>query len=202
MAFKVSINLPNDTHVVVESDEAQLIRDIVAFVLRNSHQTADKNPLPGLFEEEKAPNGQIPSQRPSGLDVTDRLEVSRQPFSNGGDGANHEVENKTDREGKYVQFTQLLAPVGDMRRVVVAAEGARAFLELDAVSEDELVYLFDLAGWRRPNDFLQTLRNSARSTFRWLERTPGRPGYYSVTSVGKAAVIHRPTAMNNIAADV
>ena len=89
-----------------------------------------------------------------------------------------------------------------MRRVVVAAEGARAFLELDAVSEDELVYLFDLAGWRRPNDFLQTLRNSARSTFRWLERTPGRPGYYSVTSVGKAAVIHRPTAMNNIAADV
>ena len=202
MAFKVSINLPNDTYLVVESDEAQLIRDIVASVLRDSHQVIDKPQLDSALESVNPPNGQSAPQRPSRLDGTERLDVGRPTFSNGGDNGNHGSESKGEREGRYVDFTQSLAPVGDMRRVVVAAEGARAFLELDAVSEDELVYLFDLAGWRRPNDFLQTLRNSARSTFRWLERTPGRPGYYSVTSVGKAAVIHRPTAMSNIAADV
>ena len=202
MVFKVSINLPNETSIVVESDEAQVIRDIVALVLRNSHQTVEKSQLHSLFDEEQAPNGQVTVHGTSGLDGTDRLEVTRQPVPNGGDGASKEVEGLPDREGRYMQFTKSLAPVGDMRRVVVAAEGARAYLELDAVSEEELVYLFDLAGWRRPNDFLQTLRNSARSTFRWLERTPGRAGYYSVTSTGKAAVIHRPNAMSNIAADV
>ena len=202
MAFKVSINLPNDTYLVVESDEAQLIRDIVASVLRDSHQVIDKPHLDSTSEGVNPPNGQSAPQKPSGLDGTERLEAGRPTFSNGGDNGNHSSESKSEREGRYVDFTQSLAPVGDMRRVVVAAEGARAFLDLDAVSEDELVYLFDLAGWRRPNDFLQTLRNSARSTFRWLERTPGRPGYYSVTSIGKAAVVHRPTAMSNIAPDV
>ena len=202
MAFKVSINLPNNTYVVVESDEAQIIRDIVAAVLRDSRQTVDKPQLDASLELDKAPNGQVAPQRTSGIDGTDRLEVARQTFSNGGDGPAHDLEHARDLEARYVEFTQSLAPVGDMRRVVVAAEGAKAYLGLDAVSEEELVYLFDLAGWRRPNDFLQTLRNSARSTFRWLERTPGRPGYYSVTSIGKAAVVHRPNAMSNIAADV
>ena len=33
--------------------------------------------------------------------------------------------------------------------------------------------------------FTQTLRNAARSKFRWIERMPGRNGRYWVTERGK-----------------
>jgi hypothetical protein len=72
-----------------------------------------------------------------------------------------------------------------MRRVVVAAEGASRFLGYQSVSAEELGRLFDLAGWQRPHSFVQTLRNAARSKFRWLERVPGRSGQYKVTDLGR-----------------
>ena len=73
--------------------------------------------------------------------------------------------------------------------VVVAAEGARRFLSMDGVDAHELERLFDLAGWRSPHSFVQTLRNAARSKFRWLERLPGRSGRYTVTNLGRATTI-------------
>ena len=76
-----------------------------------------------------------------------------------------------------------------MRRVVVAAEGASRFLGLDSVDVDELSRLFDLAGWRRPHSFVQTLRNAARRKFQWIESIPGRSGHYTVTSRGRAVVL-------------
>ena len=48
----------------------------------------------------------------------------------------------------------------------------------------DLGLLFDLAGWRRPGNFTQTLRNAARSKFGWLERIPGRSGRYAATPLG------------------
>ena len=89
----------------------------------------------------------------------------------------------------FVQFCQSVNPMGDMRKVVVAIEGAARFLQMTSVDEQELQTLFDRVGWRQPNSFPQTLRNAARSTFRWLERVPGRAGHYTVTDLGRKTIL-------------
>jgi hypothetical protein len=89
----------------------------------------------------------------------------------------------------FVQFCQSLNPLGDMRKVVAAAEGAAQFLEMDSVDADELASLFERVGWMIPHSFTQTLRNAARSKFRWLERVPGRSGHYMVTVVGRTIIL-------------
>ncbi len=88
-------------------------------------------------------------------------------------------------EDSFIHFCRSVNPLGDMRRVVVAAEGAERFLRADGVDAEELSRLFDLAGWTQPHSFTQTLRNAARSKFRWIERMPGRNGRYWVTVRGK-----------------
>ena len=80
-------------------------------------------------------------------------------------------------------------PLGDMRRVVVAAEAARLYLGMEAVSPRELTAIFETLGWTMPASFVQALRNAARSIFRWLERVPGRRSYYIVTSKGRDVVL-------------
>ena len=89
----------------------------------------------------------------------------------------------------FIQFCQSANPVGDMRKVVVAAEGASQFLEMPSVSAEDLEDLFDRVGWLQPHNFTQTLRNAARSKFRWLERVPGRAGQYTVTSLGRETTL-------------
>ena len=91
-------------------------------------------------------------------------------------------------EDSFIEFCRSLNPLGDMRRVVAAAEGAQRFLRADGVDAEELSRLFDLAGWTQPHSFTQTLRNAARSKFRWIERMPGRNGRYWVTDRGKEIV--------------
>ena len=76
-----------------------------------------------------------------------------------------------------------------MRRVVVATEGASRILGYLSVDAEDLAALFDLAGWRRPHNFTQTLRNAARDKFRWLERVPGRTGKYAATSLGRSVTL-------------
>ena len=71
----------------------------------------------------------------------------------------------------------------------MAAEGARRFLAMEAVSQKELTSLFEAVDWSQPGNFVQTLRNAARSSFRWLERVPGRRGYYTVTDKGRRGVL-------------
>lgn len=73
--------------------------------------------------------------------------------------------------------------------VVVATEGASRFQSMDSVDAPDLERLFGLAGWRSPHSFIQTLRNAARSKFRWLERLPGRSGRYTVTDLGRATTL-------------
>ena len=92
-------------------------------------------------------------------------------------------------EAAFNEFCRAASPLGDMRMVVVAAEGARRFLSMDSVDAPDLERLFDLAGWRSPHSFIQTLRNAARSKFRWLERLPGRSGRYTVTDLGRATIL-------------
>ena len=97
-------------------------------------------------------------------------------------GANGEI-------GSFAEFCRSASPMGDMRRVVVAAEGASRILGMTSVDAEDLARLFDMAGWRSAHNFTQTLRNAARDRFRWLERVPGRAGRYSVTDIGRSATL-------------
>ena len=99
------------------------------------------------------------------------------------------TEPTTPEEREYVAFCQSVSPLGDMRRVVVAAEAADRFLAVKSVDPDELSQLFSLAGWPLPHSFVQTLRNAARTKFRWLERIPGQSGHYRVTNMGRSIVL-------------
>ena len=80
-------------------------------------------------------------------------------------------------------------PTTDMRKVVVATEGARLHLNMGNVDAWELGHLFDLAGWNKLHDFTQSLRNAARDNYRWLERVPGRRGRYRATQKGRTVVL-------------
>ena len=92
-------------------------------------------------------------------------------------------------EQAFIDFCREASPLGDMRRVVVAAEGASRYLGMSGVDAQSLGHLFNLAGWPQAHNFTQTLRNSARSKFRWLERVPGRAGYYAVTDLGRKTAL-------------
>ena len=99
------------------------------------------------------------------------------------------IEPATLDENDYVAFCHQVSPLGDMRRVVVAAEAADRYLGIASVDPDELSRLFRLAGWPLPHNFVQTLRNAARSKFRWLERIAGQSGHYRVTDTGRSIVL-------------
>jgi len=92
-------------------------------------------------------------------------------------------------ETNFTAFCRDAKPLGDMRRVVVAAEGASRHFGVEGITADDLAWLFDLAEWRRPGNFTQTLRNSARSKFGWLERIPGRSGRYATTALGRSKTL-------------
>ncbi|MBM3924882.1 MAG: hypothetical protein FJ320_02690 [SAR202 cluster bacterium] len=76
-----------------------------------------------------------------------------------------------------------------MKRVIVVAEGAKRFLNMPQVSPDELQSLLHALQWPQPEKLVLTLRNAARSSYRWLQRVPGRHGYYTVTEQGRLAVL-------------
>lgn len=95
----------------------------------------------------------------------------------------------TPDEHEFIAFCQRVSPLGDMRRVVVAAEAAHRHLGIRSVDPDELERLFTLAGWPIPHSFVQTLRNAARTKFRWLERISGKAGHYRVTDTGRSIVL-------------
>ena len=92
-------------------------------------------------------------------------------------------------EQAFIDFCREASPLGDMRRVVVAAEAASRYLGMSGVDALGLGHLFNLAGWPQAHSFTQTLRNAARSKFRWLERVPGRAGYYAVTDLGRKTAL-------------
>ena len=94
-----------------------------------------------------------------------------------------------EQQSNFVEFCRSANPLGDMRRVVAAAEGASRILAMPSVDAEDLAGLFDLAGWRRAHNFTQTLRNAARDKFRWLERLPGRAGRYAVTDIGRSVTL-------------
>ena len=170
--MKVSVHLPNGMVIMVEASDASLARQMVRIALKElPGELVQISPpaQPSVSEEMRTAVPQEPPSAPEAEGVV------------GGEFLGAASE-------ELAQFCRGLAPMGDMRRTVVAAMGADRYLELKGVSPLELRQLFDLVEWPQPRNFIQTLRNAARSKFRWLERVPGRPGYYSATPKGAAAV--------------
>ena len=179
MVLKVSVSLPGNAVITVEASEPQLYHDLVGMALRELPMSIIQLDAGRVLEEQSKPPSKSVTSQLSQLEkkAPEESEARRDP-----------VNPTKEGEGSFTDFCISLSPMGDMRRVVVAAEGARRFLGMQSVSEAELERLFDIAGWHRAPSFLQALRNAARSKFRWLERVPGNPGYYFVTDAGRETV--------------
>ena len=189
MPLKVSISLPGDATITLEASEPEVYSSVVGTLLKELPRDLMRMQIAGGSSDQSGERDRnVPDPIPVTpvtpvtelADVQDTVPVATAPT---------QPERKTDAEESFSRFCGELTPTGDMRRVVVAAEGARRFLEMESVSDAELGHLFDLAGWRRPGQFLQTLRNAARSKFRWLERVPSETGYYAVTPRGRETVL-------------
>ncbi len=198
MALKVSISLPGDTVITFEASDPEVFREVMGLALKE---------LPGYLIQMQMAGAPATSRDSPGEVAEKNKDASPGPSGTGGTGGyqgNGAISSDTSEEGgathlqqaqrgegeeSFARFCGSVSPLGDMRRVVVAAEGARRFLDTEAVSERELGHLFDLAGWSRPTDFLQVIRNASRSKFRWLERVRGSPGYYMVTEIGRKKVL-------------
>ena len=224
---KLTISLPNNTQVALESDEFDVINRVLGMLLQaaandgvsvsvpaapvaNGHNGAVEKSTDATPEQPVAPqqsNGASHPQTSNGQHSNGSLAhpvpqpQPAEPITNGmfsppmvpasdsdDDGLLLEAQTPASRED-FTAFCQNVNPMGDMRRVVVAAEGAARFFQADGVNADELGELFDLAGWRRANSFTQTLRNAARSKFGWLERIPGRAGRYAATDLGRSVTL-------------
>jgi hypothetical protein len=209
---KVSITLPNNAQITFESEEPEVIHEVLGMVLRDlprdlMQSTVHVNGNGGGHSESltsdspaEARSESIPPESPSPVtqEASEKSTRKESPAS----APRKSTSNKdavpkrqnvqrrfTDSERNFVAFCQRANPMGDMRRVVVAAEGAGLYLGHESVNSEELGRLFDLIGWQRPHSFVQTLRNSARSKFRWLERVPGRSGQYRVTDLGRRTAL-------------
>jgi hypothetical protein len=172
---KVSIIFPNKAQISFEFEEPEIIHEIVGMVLRDLPRELMQSPPPvdgALGQPEGAEKGS--SVRRPAAPLRQRSRKGAAP---------------AEGERAFIDFCRSANPLGDMRRVVVAAEGARRSLGMDSVDTAGLERLFDLAGWRRPHSFVQTLRNAARGKFRWLERVPGRAGRYAATDLGRSVTL-------------
>jgi hypothetical protein len=206
---KVTITLPNNALITFESEEPEVIHEIVGMVLRdlprelmqaappvngNGPQHAGKVQGKGAAAtqaEPSAPEPAPPVTSPQPADAAVVAEPVAQPSASpdGRRTAPAADVKLSPEQQAFIDFCQEANPLGDMRRVVVAAEGAARYLGTASVDADDLERLFDLAGWPRPHSFVQTLRNAARSKFRWLERVPGRSGQYTVTHLGRVTAL-------------
>ena len=193
---KVSITLPN-AQITFEAQEPEVIQQIVQLARELILASGSANggaPAPVAPEKGSSVTGLFPTDLhpaappSSSAEPTPLLVPAYQGGKIGGPSATPDT-TRTAAHQAFVEFCQSANPLTDMRRLVVAVEGASRFLGLDSVDAEELGRLFDLAGWRRPHSFVQTLRNAARRKFQWIESLPGRSGHYTVTSGGRAVVL-------------
>ena len=216
--LKLSITLPNGALITLESDSSEPVHEVLSQVLGRMQMdgarlgelyaasTVDAESVTekgsGVPEYVSVRGAEVSGDStnvlvpPNGRGVSG---PSGYPNSgNGANGAGHGESgdstldlNRYPSQAKqdFVAFCEAINPTGDMRRVVVATEAANRFFGLEGVTADEAGELFDLIGWRRANNFTQTVRNAARSKFGWLERIPGRSGRYAATDLGRSTTL-------------
>jgi hypothetical protein len=219
---KLSITLPLGAQVTIESDDRELVREVLhSFMpqLLGSNgaapaATSSASPEPPAYSNGHSQDNGVSHHTPvepvpvpayvepflsapanGGQPVVIQQAISppiatEHPETvNGSSNGTFPLANATPGQLEFMAFCQRVNPLGDMRKVVVAAEAAHRYLDVASVDTDELFRLFALAGWPMPHSFVQTLRNAARTKFRWLERIQGRPGHYKVTGTGRSIVL-------------
>ncbi len=185
MTLKVSIKLPGDAVITLEASEPQVYQEVVSLALRELPMDIIKTQGGATAEPGVAVGKNAAPLVPRLRELDSKANRSISP---GPSSTKPAIKAESEAKEAFAGFCAESSPIGDMRRVVVATEGARRFLDIHSVSAEELGPLFDMAGWRQPANFLQALRNAARSKFRWLERVPGSAGYYSVTDTGREKI--------------
>ena len=188
IVVKVSISLPGKAVITLEASEAAVLHEVVSLALRELPRELVRIGVAEGTSTDIGGNGKKvpPAHEPVAEEPVAEVQIHSEDL-NRAENQNRGTAT-AEPEDAFARFCHDLSPMGDMRRTVVAAESARRHLGMDGVSEEELGLLFDRAGWRHPSDFVQTLRNAARSKFQWLERVPGTKGYYAVTAAGKRVV--------------
>ena len=217
---KLSITLPLGAQVSIESDDRELVREVLHSFMPQLIGSNGETPTPPALPDPSTPpastNGHsrengVAHERPAEMapepmaavpqaDTRPAVVVQQvtaapplldpQPDAlNGGSNGVNPVVRTTPDQLEFMAFCQRVNPLGDMRKVVVAAEAAHRYLNIVSVDPDELERLFTLIGWPIPHSFVQTLRNAARTKFRWLERIPGKSGHYKVTNTGRSIVL-------------
>ncbi len=218
---KLSITLPLGAQVSIESDDRELVREVLysfmpQLIGSNGETPTPAPALPATSAPPASTNGhshengvahEMPAETaPEPMAVVPQVDtrpavvvqqVTAAPPApapqsdarNGGSNGVNPMVRTTPDQLEFMAFCQRVNPLGDMRKVVVAAEAAHRYLNIVSVDPDELERLFTLIGWPIPHSFIQTLRNAARTKFRWLERIPGKSGHYKVTNTGRSIVL-------------
>ena len=208
---KVSITLPNSAQITFESEEPGVAEQVIKMVLHDlprglmaSNNMVDGDSSSAQDWEKSTSVVDTASLLPTGVEqsaVSDSLPAPAPPSPVPTEGPPPPPtpprqptgilieEGVSEAEEAFIEFCRASNPMGDMRMVVAAAEAANRFLSMDSVDAPGLERLFGLVGWRSPHSFIQTLRNAARSKFRWMERLPGRSGRYTVTDLGRAIIL-------------
>lgn len=214
---KVSISLPNNAQITFESEESEVLHEVLGMVLRDLPKELMQSSASdggdaaciitkGVTEKSTdtiAPDKTIetmtaepaaPVEMPTAIAQPSEPVNTAPPAVPESTVAITRTVDQTETlppeflsesgRSDFVSFCQHANPLGDMRRVVVAAVGANRHFGVDGVNASDLAWLFDAARWRKPGNFTQTLRNAARSKFGWLERIPGRSGRYAATPLG------------------
>jgi len=182
--MKLNINFPNGISISIEasSEESSAILESVLSALKIWPSSRTSNVDEGCRIDPAAVHMDVAQERQS------LAELACEKESNLDISSARHVLCDSESEDDFVQFCNSFNPLGDMRKVVVVADAAERFLNLKGIDSEELGLLFDLIGWPHPHDFGQTLRNAARSKFRWLERMPGRTGRYGITQTGRSVL--------------
>lgn len=175
MLLRVTVHSTNQTAYTLEFFDPGLARDMMHLIASGSVTVAGSAP------STPAPDASAPVHRESeGPEASDELsEEATDSIVLLADPAAYQ---------QAAEYCRHINPLGDMRRVVVATYAAELYLGAEGVSANELAGIFDATGWPQPTDFVQAIRNAAREKFGWLERV-GNPGYYKVTTTGRAAVL-------------
>lgn len=130
------------------------------------------------------------------------VEMLRSAASSDGPVApDFEPSDQTTRDGAATRndggmpglraFYQAKNPRNDMEKVTIVAYYAREFRAVSEFSEEEIKPLLNEAGERKlPRSIPNTIGNTTRSGYGYMESVRGKRGYYRLTNAGSNLVTH------------
>jgi hypothetical protein len=189
--LKLNISYPNGVVISLECNDPNTYPNLMSSLKHyiSSESTTNVNAPVNPSASAPTPSNNTSPDRLDSLRLVDADDEEPLPK------AKVPTDSSNYRDPKFIDFCKSLNPGSDMKRVIVVAEGAKRFLNMAQVSPDELEGLLQALQWPQPEKLVLTLRNAARSSYRWLQRVPGRRGYYTVTEQGRLAVMLKSPAL-------